>query len=262
MWIEWSHVTKLYESHTPQQKRSIGLLDFTASVQNGITVILGPSGSGKSTLLCLTAILMLPDDGRITFEFDDGSEYIWSRGMLRSSGTIMISELKNKIAFIPPARKITNDIPLEKSLLYLAQMRRVPRARKRCQQLIARWGLGGYRKIPLCQLTEAVLKRFLLAQSLIADPLIWILDDPTEGMDPLSKQLFFQELSRHPRNRITLIATHDLELAEYADNLLLLESGRCRRIGKRKYLTAGVSEGTVAAWYQMMQSFSRISSKP
>jgi ABC-2 type transport system ATP-binding protein len=261
LWIEWSHVTKLYESHNPRQ-RSIGLLDFAAFVQSGITVILGPGGSGKSTLLCLTATLMLPDDGRITFGLDDGSEYIWSRGEFRSTGTTRISELKSKIAFIPPARKITNDIPLEESLLYLAKMRRVPRARKRCQQLIARWGLGGYRKTPLCKLSGAVLKRFLLAQSLIADPLIWILDDPTEGMDAPSKQLLFQELSRHPRNRITLIATHDLELAEYADDLLLLESGRCRRIGKRKYLTAGVPEGTVAAWYQMMQTFSYLRSKP
>jgi hypothetical protein len=69
----------------------------------------------------------------------------------------------------------------------------------------------------------------------------------------------WEELKRQPRDRITLIATEkDMELAELADDLMLMEAGTCRRLGKKKYLAASVPEGTVAAWYQAMQAFSHL----
>jgi len=261
--IDWFHVRKIYEpqslfagSHLPRLGHS-GLLDFSASVRQGITAILGPKGSGKSTLLRLTATLMVPDDGRITFELGDQEGYVWSKGSVITSGISSLGDLKERISYIPHTHHLDHDMSVELSLVHLAQLRRVPHPKKRSVELIAKWGLAGVRKWPLHDLSGGVLKRYLLAQSLVVQPKIWMLDEPTEELDELGKRLLWQELKQHPRDRITLIATtHDMELAECAENLILLESGTCRRLGKRKFLTASVPEGTVAAWYQAMQAFS------
>jgi ABC-2 type transport system ATP-binding protein len=237
--------------------RPMGLFDFTASVGPGITVILGPTGSGKSTLLRLTATRMVPDDGRILFQLDDGRVHVWSRGTVMTSGVSSLGDLKEKISYIPHAQSLDHDMTVELSLLHQAQLRRVPHPRKRSAELIAKWGLAAYRREPLNKLSGAVLKRYLLAQSLIVNPKVWMLDEPTEGLDELGKCLLWQELWHHPPNRITLIATtHDMVLAECADFLMLLEAGSCRRLGQKKFLTASVPEGTVAAWYRTMQMFS------
>ncbi|WP_175482424.1 ATP-binding cassette domain-containing protein [Thermoflavimicrobium dichotomicum] len=257
MWIEWSHVTKIYEFETENKwARNIGLLDFSASVQSGITVILGPRGAGKSTLLKITAMMMLPDDGRVTFHTHHQT-MDWSTGNVHASRPEQLGELRRKIGYVPLVPRLDQEMTVELALFHLAQLYGTPDPRKRSCEMMIRWGLAGYRQTPLMKLRGGVLKRFLLAQSLLLHPTFWILDEPTRGLDLLGKQLLREELQRQPKDRITIIATHDMQLAECADYLMLLESGACRRLGKKKLLTAGVSEGTVAAWYQAMQVFSK-----
>ncbi|AUS09780.1 hypothetical protein C1X05_13775 [Laceyella sacchari] len=263
MRIEWSHVRKCYEISDTRtrparnQMKNIGLLDFSASVSEGITVVLGPRGAGKSTLLRVTATVMVPDDGNVLYQLTDKETVEWSRGRLMASGISSVSPLKQIISYIPHAKQLDNDMTVEQSLIMQARSKRVLRSRKRAMELLTRWGLAGVRHTPLYQLRGGALKRFLLAHGLIGKPRIWILDEPTEGLDPLGRALLWQEL-RHPsKGRITLIATErDMALAELADQLILMECGQCRRHGKRKWLTAGVKEGTVSAWYRTMQTFS------
>lgn len=261
--IDWFHVRKIYEPYTlytdpyPPTMGHFGLLDFSASVRQGITVILGPKGSGKSTLLRLTATLMVPDDGRITFELDEQEGVVWSKGSVITTGISSLGNLKEQISYIPHTYHLDHDISVELSLVHLAQLRRVPHPKKRAAELIAKWGLAGVRKWRLSDLTGGMLKRYLLAQSLVIQPKIWMLDEPTELLDDLGKKLLWEELQQHKQDRITLIATtRDMELAECAESLILLEAGTCRRIGKKKLLTASVPEGTVSAWYRAMQAFS------
>ncbi|SEM89603.1 ATP-binding cassette domain-containing protein [Lihuaxuella thermophila] len=266
MRIDWSHVSKIYEPRKEirgpyhRRTRHMGLLDFSASVRRGITAILGPEGSGKTTLLRLTATWMVPDDGRITYINHDGETYVWSKGSVITSGTSSLGNLKEQISYIPHTKKLDHDITVELSLLHLAQLRRVPNPKKRSAEMIAKWGLAAYRRTPLHQLAGGVLKRYLLAQSLIVSPKIWLLDEPTNGLDELGKRLLWQELKNNPADRITLIATDDMDLAECSDDLMLLEAGSCRRLGRKKLLTASVPEGTVAAWYRAMQAFSQLRS--
>lgn len=261
MFIEWAHLS--YRTQAPSTKgsdyRYKGLLDITASVPNGITIVLGPKGSGKSTLLKLTATLLVPDDGRITYydeEMDD--EVTWSRSSMMQSGISCLRGLKEQIGYVPAIKKIDHDRTVESSLIDLAQLRRIRHPKKTSAEFIAKWGLAGVRKSPLYELKGAILKRYLLVQSLLGNPKVWILDEPTAGLDELGRRLLSWELVHQPRSRLTLIATtDDMKLAELADYLMLLESGYCRRLGKKKYLTASVADGTVASWYQVMQTFSK-----
>lgn len=264
LWIDWSHVRKIYNGKRLKESsnrfdRNVALLDFSATIRNGITVVLGPKGSGKSSLLKITAAMLPPDDGRITYQLSDGMQFSWSQKHFSSHQSSDIETLRERIGYVPPLQKINHPITCEESLYYLGQLRRIPNLRRRCAEIIAKWGLAGYRKSLLRELPVHVLKRHLMAQSLLASPEIWILDDPTYGLDDLGRNLLIRALEDYrQKGRIVIIATKDMELAEIADDLILLEYGSCRRIGKKKYLTASVSEGTVAAWYQAMQVFSHL----
>lgn len=261
MRIEWSHLNKVYVPKNRPRERRIGLLDFTAAARKGITAVLGPKGSGKSTLLQLTAGLLVPDDGRITYWLGDGETAIWSKGRAAAVGTSALGSLKSRITYIPPMRRLKMSITLENYLLYHAQLGQLPYPRRRVAELIAEWGLAAARRVPLSAVSETMVKRVLLIEMLLRDPLIVLLDEPTEGLDQWGKRLLWRELRRRASRRIILIATQDLRWAECADDLLLMESGSCRRMGPKKLLTANVPEGTVAAWYEMMQTFANYGSR-
>lgn len=263
--IEWFHLNKVYveqaegirdrRPHHP--KKRPGLLDFTASVRKGITALLGPAGAGKSTLLRITAVASVPDDGRVTYQTEDKERYVWSKGVAAMGGSPSMDILRSRIGYVPQQKRSNQDISMEEALSYLAQSYRIVQPRKYSAEMIARWGLAGFRKEPLCELPESVMSRYFLVRSLIMDPDIWLLDEPTKGLDSWGLHLLGEELNRRRSRSIILIATNDLKLAEVADDLLLMDQGGCRRFGKRKYITAGVPEGTVASWYKVMHTFSR-----
>jgi ABC-type multidrug transport system ATPase subunit len=169
--------------------------------------------------------------------------------------------LRRRIGYVPQRKRLNQDIPLDEMLLYLAQSHKIRQPKKRAAELIARWGLAGYRKQSLKDLPREVATRYIMARSLIAEPVFWLLDEPVQDLDEWGWHLFMQELARRRNRGITLLATHDLSLAEVADTLLLMESGALRRIGPRKILTAGVPDGKVASWYETMQTFSSVNTR-
>ncbi|MCS1351926.1 ATP-binding cassette domain-containing protein [Mechercharimyces sp. CAU 1602] len=263
--IDWLHINKVYKvdeknrriqrPHSKRNIQAIGLLDFNSSVGQGVTVVLGPKGAGKSTLLRLTATRLAPDDGRMMIQTDRGEVCAWSRSHA-INGSSNLEVLRGRVGYVTQGLRFEGGITLGEAMHYLAQRRQVPGAKAKVMELIARWGLGGKRHTLLADLNQGELARYRIAQSLLVDPLIWVLDDPTVGLDQVGREILWEELNDRPERRITLMATHDFPLAECAENLLLMESGSCRRIGKRKWLSASVSDGKVVSWYQTMQRFS------
>jgi ABC-type multidrug transport system ATPase subunit len=265
--IEWSHVSKVFyeqkggDRTSSQRQTRTGLLDFTGSLREGVTVILGPEGSGKSTLLRVTATAIVPDDGRITYQTRRSEVHVWSKSIASMGSAAPMEALRRRIGYVPQRKRLNQDIPLDEMLLYLAQSHKIRQPKKRAAELIARWGLAGYRKQSLKDLPREVATRYIMARSLIAEPVFWLLDEPVQDLDEWGWHLFMQELARRRNRGITLLATHDLSLAEVADTLLLMESGALRRIGPRKILTAGVPDGKVASWYETMQTFSSVNTR-
>lgn len=258
MRINWQHVRKIFEQKEQYLRTGfMGLLDFSTSAREGITVLLGPKGSGKTTLLKLTALQLVPDDGRVTFYLNGKHPWVWSRGNIEKPEATGLYDLKQCIHFTPHVKRLNYTATVEAAFLRKSQLMRVSYPRKRSAELIAKWGLAGYRKIQVNQLSGAVLKRYLLAYGMIAPAPVWLLDEPTVELDPWGRYLLIQELKKRSKGLITLIAVgEDMDLAEYANDLILLESGTCRRVGNRRILASSVPEGTVRAWYEAMQAFS------
>jgi ABC-type multidrug transport system ATPase subunit len=202
---------------------------------------------------------MVPDDGRITYYNENRDGYVWSKGSVNTTYLAGFQAVKDSMSYIPHMMHFHYHMTVEEDLLQLAQIRRIPNPRKKMVVLLAKWGLSAYRNTEINELPVGLLKRYIIAQSLLCRPRIWILDEPTDGLDELGRKLLFQELIHSEQERLTLIATKDMQLAECADNLMLMEWGTCRRLGRKKFLTAGVPEGTVAAWYRAMQAFSESS---
>jgi len=178
----------------------------------------GPNGAGKSTLIALLLGFLGPTTGAVHIHG------LSPRRFVEHHGVGYLSELVN----IPPAWRV------HQTLHRYALLAGVPadQLRPRIARSIEWLGLDEHRTKRVRQLSKGNLQRLGLAQALLHDESVVVLDEPTHGLDPVWTQRFrdiVQEL-RGP-GRIILIASHNLdELARLADRVAILDHGRLQRI--------------------------------
>jgi ABC-type multidrug transport system ATPase subunit len=178
----------------------------------------GPNGAGKSTLLALLLGFLHPTAGTITIAGQD------PRGYVRRQGA----------AYLPERFRLPPEWSVLAALRALAGLEGLPAgaARGRVDALLDRFELGPHAGKSLGTLSRGLLQRVGLAQALLAERALVVLDEPTEGLDPLWRIRFralVEELKR--AGRTILMASHDLgEVERLADRALLLDAGRVREI--------------------------------
>jgi ABC-type multidrug transport system ATPase subunit len=223
---------KTYRS--PLRRRAVAALDgVTLAVPDGeVLGIAGPNGAGKSTLISLLLGFLDPTAGRATI---DGQA---PRAWVRRRGAGYLPEL---IAL--PGRWRAAD-----ALARAAVLSGVPpgdRAR-RVASCIERLGLAEHAGKQVRQLSKGTLQRLGLAQALLADHALVILDEPTHGLDPLWTQRF-RDVVREERRpgRVIVVASHNLdELERVADRVAILHRGRLERV-------AAPGTGPMGGWYRL-----------
>ena len=223
---------KTYRS--PLRRRAVVALDgVDLAVPDGeVLGIAGPNGAGKSTLISLLLGFLDPTAGRATI---DGQA---PRAWVRRRGAGYLPEL---IAL--PGRWRAAD-----ALRRAAVLSGVPsgeRAR-RVAACIERLGLEEHAGKQVRQLSKGTLQRLGLAQALLADHALVILDEPTHGLDPLWTQRF-RDVVREERRpgRVIVVASHNLdELERVADRVAILHRGRLERVA-----TPGT--GPTGGWYRL-----------
>ena len=204
------------------RRRAVAALDgVTLDVAAGeVLGIAGPNGAGKSTLLSLLLGFLDPSTGRATIE---GRA---PRAWMRAHGAGYLPEL---VAL--PGRWRTAD-----ALARAAVLSGIPAGERtaRVERAIGRLGLGEHAGKQVRQLSKGTLQRLGLAQALLADHTLLILDEPTHGLDPLWTQRF-RDLVREERRpgRVVVIASHNLdELERVADRVAILHQGRLSRVAE------------------------------
>ncbi|HEX6598385.1 MAG TPA: ABC transporter ATP-binding protein [Gemmatimonadaceae bacterium] len=231
--IHFDRVGKRYRSWTGRE--IVALDDFTLEVQPGeVFGLAGPNGAGKSTLISLLLGFLGPTTGEVRIHG------LAPRRFVEHHGVGYLSELVN----IQPAWRV------HQALHRYALLAGVPadELHARIERAIGWLGLEEHRAKRVRQLSKGNLQRLGLAQALLHDEQVIVLDEPTHGLDPVWTQRFrdiVQEL-RQP-DRIILIASHNLdELARLADRVAILDHGRLQRVVAMR--GAGMESGERVAY--------------
>ncbi len=210
----------------------LALSDFSLDLREGeVFGLAGPNGAGKSTLISLLLGYLGPTTGEVRIAGLDPRRYV------ETFGVGYLSELIN----VPPAWRVST------ALHRYALLAGVPRdsAPRRVGEAIEMLGLDEHRNKRVRQLSKGNLQRLGLAQSLLCEERVVVLDEPTHGLDPVWTQRFRAVVTalRRPERTI-LIASHNLdELARLADRVAIIDRGRLQRIVDVRAVERDVTEG-------------------
>ena len=173
-----------------------GLKDFTLEVGPGILGLLGPNGAGKSTLMRILATITKPTEGTVSWNNVD---------IIRSP-----NRLRAVLGYLPQDFGVYPNLNAVEFLEYLAAAKGLDRktARQRIQELIQVVNLVDAQKRPLGSYSGGMRQRVGIAQVLLNDPELLIVDEPTAGLDPEERVRFRNLLSELSCERIVILSTH------------------------------------------------------
>ncbi|MGZ5039514.1 MAG: ABC transporter ATP-binding protein [Usitatibacter sp.] len=180
--------------------------------------VVGPDGAGKSTLLRLLIGQLTPDAGRIS--------------VLGSPATD--AALRRRIAYMPQGFGQYLDLSVAENLEFFAELHALdrPASRALIRDLLARTGLVGFEKRRAGQLSGGMMQKLALACALVSRPEVMFLDEPTTGVDPVSRRAFWQLLDQVRAEGVAIVyATANMDEAERCDRVGLLVAGRFLRQG-------------------------------
>lgn len=173
------------------------LRGVSLELDHGMFGLLGPNGAGKSTLMKCVATLLLPDAGTIEF---DGHDVVREPAVVR-----------RLLGYLPQDFGLYPSLTAEQMLDYLATMKGVRGRRERRRlvgALLDRVNLSTVRRRRLGGFSGGMRQRFGIAQALIADPRLVVVDEPTAGLDPEERFRFQDLLAELARERVILLSTH------------------------------------------------------
>ncbi|MDQ6635206.1 MAG: ABC transporter ATP-binding protein [Gemmatimonadota bacterium] len=215
--IVFDQVGKRYRSWNGREVRALDA--FSLEIRPGeVMGLAGPNGAGKSTLIALLLGFIGPSAGTVRI---DGLE---PRRYVERVGVSYLSELVN----IPPGWRVTDALRRYGLLAGLPDRERDARVEAVMELL----GLDEHRAKRVRQLSKGNLQRLGLAQSLLREERVVVLDEPTHGLDPVWTQRFRDVVDqlRSP-DRAILIASHNLdELARLADRVAIIDRGQLQRV--------------------------------
>ena len=212
-------------------KQNKALSDFSLNMTAGIYALLGPNGSGKSTLMNVLTGNLKADSGVITY---DGKEV----------GKMGVDYLK-LIGYMPQYPGIYPQFSAEEYLYYIAALKGVKDPGKQIDEVLHEVELSDVRRDRTSSFSGGMKQRLALAQAVIGDPKILILDEPTAGLDPKQRIAVRNYISRISLDKITLIATHVVSDIEYiAKTAVFLKKGVIADVGSPAEL-AGKAAGKV-----------------
>lgn len=199
---------------------------FTYSFTPGIYGILGPNGAGKSTLMNLIVDNLQPDSGSIRYNETD---------------TLKLgADFRKIVGFVPQQQKMYRQFSVLRFLYYMAALKGVEREEihRRAEAALQLVNLFNDRDKTVSALSGGMRQRLLLAQAILDDPKILILDEPTAGLDPEERVRIRNLVSHLSRSRIVLYSTHVVsDIETIADQVLLLKKGVLIMAGSMEELT-------------------------
>ena len=209
--------------------------DFTAVDNLDLTVntgeffgLLGPNGAGKTTTISMLSTVLLPTDGEILI---DGAR------LDRKA-----SKEKRKLSVITQEYSMRQDMTMDEVMEYQGRLYYLPRKviKERSAELFDFVGLTEFHKRTVRHLSGGMKRKLMICRALLIEPEILLLDEPTAGMDALSRRQMWNLLRKlNNRNMTIILTTHYMEEAEaLCDRVALINKGRLQKLGTPKTLIA------------------------
>ena len=209
--------------------RAVDHVNFT--MHSGVYGLLGVNGAGKTTLMRMLTTLIRPTGGEIRWDGQDVFQ--------------MDNTYRKLLGYLPQDFGYYPDFSIYDYLMYIASIKgiRPAAAKERASRLLKQVGLSQARHKKMKTLSGGMKRRVGIAQAMLNDPKILILDEPTAGLDPNERIRFRNLISELSEDRIVLLSTHIVSDIEYiASEILLMKDGRITLSGTAEEVIASMPE--------------------
>ena len=225
MKLEIQNLSKTY----PNGVRALKNVSLT--IKKGMFGLLGQNGAGKSTLMRIIATLQDADSGTVSFNGID---------ILKDPG-----ELRKILGYLPQEFGVYPGVSAEELLLHIADMRGVTNRNERRDQveaLLQKVNLYDVRKKKLDSYSGGMKQRFGIAQALLANPKLIIVDEPTAGLDPMERNRFYNLLSELGEDAVVILSTHIVEdVSTLCNDMAIIGHGEVLLTGKPDEIEASLN---------------------
>ncbi len=197
------------------QRKHYSLRDFNLTMTPGVWGLLGPNGAGKSTLMRILATITHPSEGKITWDGQD---------IVRQP-----DELRKVLGYLPQDFGVYPNLNAVEFLEYMAAIKGLDArtSRQRIDELLQLVNLTEARRRPLGGYSGGMKQRVGIAQALLNDPKLLIVDEPTVGLDPEERVRFRNLLSDLSGERIVILSTHIVSDVEAAATAIAIMNKGC-----------------------------------
>jgi ABC-2 type transport system ATP-binding protein len=211
--IELHRITKQFGTF-----RAVNQVSLTVS-KGSVFGLLGANGAGKTTLIRIMCGILPPTSGRGQVL---GHDIVKER-----------AQIKKRIGYMSQKFSLYPDLTVEENIRFYAQLYGVDQIKKRVEELIEQFSLQDVAKKRVAALGGGVRQRVAFASAIVHMPPLLFLDEPTSGVDPLTRRLFWEQLYELAEKGMTiLVTTHYMDEAERCDQVALMNKGQIVAKGK------------------------------
>lgn len=224
MELEFKNVTKRYG-----EVKAVS--EVSCVMGKGIYGLLGVNGAGKTTLMRMLCTIIQPSQGEILWDGKD----IWELG---ETYRAVLGYLPQEFGYYP-------DLSVYDYLMYISSIKglKIAFARRKVRQLLKQVGMEKFSKRKMKNLSGGMVRRVGIAQAMLNDPKILVLDEPTAGLDPNERIRFRNLISELSEERLVLLSTHIVSDIEYiANGIMLMKEGNLFYTGTADDLLSSMKE--------------------
>lgn len=245
IWVE--NLTKIYGT-----QKAVDRISFRVKTGE-VLGFLGPNGAGKTTTMKIITTYLLPNEGDVKV----GNYSIHQQP----------EEIKKRIGYLPETNPLYYDMPVIDYLKFVAELHGIPSARikDKIREMIVVCGLEGEKHKKIEELSKGYRQRVGLAQALIHDPEVLILDEPTAGLDPNQIVEIRELIKRIGRQKTVILSSHILaEVEATCDRIIIINKGKLVADGTpgelrkqsqgREIIKVTIEDGNVDEIYHKLRS--------
>jgi ABC-type multidrug transport system ATPase subunit len=190
---------------------NFGVRDLSLEVKSGVIGLLGPNGAGKTTLMQMIATISRPTSGRILFHDQDVAK--------------RPNELRRRLGYLPQDFGVYDNLTATEFLTYFAALKGV-RSKQRVMEMLESVNLHGVANRTVGGFSGGMKQRLGIAQALINDPELVIVDEPTAGLDPEERVRFRNVLSEIGFGKLVILSTHIVsDVESIATEIAVMKNG-------------------------------------